>query len=152
MRRLTILATLACCLLAPAAARADTNIADVLGPTKVSAYGGRLIWSAFNPANQENRLMTRLGDGPVETVPIPPTPTPFEADLGPGPDGHVVAVYPRCEPGCDIFSFDFTTGSEAKVPGGGAAARGGRGDRGLADPALAGVEDRARGHRRGSAV
>jgi hypothetical protein len=117
VRRLTIIAILSCCLLAPAAAQADTNVADVLGPTKVSAYGGRLIWNAFNPANQENRLMTRLGDGPVETVPIPPTPTPFEADLGPGPDGHVVAVYPRCEPGCDIFSFDFTTGREAKVPG-----------------------------------
>jgi hypothetical protein len=116
VRRLT-LASIACCLLAPATARADTNIADVLGPTKVSAYGGRVVWSAFNPANQENRLMTRLGDGPVEAVPIPPTPTPFEADLGPGLDGHVVAVYPRCEPGCDIWSFDFTTGREAKVPG-----------------------------------
>jgi hypothetical protein len=117
VRRLTIFCFLACCLLAPAAAQADTNIADVSGPTKVSAYGGRLIWNAFNLANQENRLMTRLGDGPVETVPIPPTPTPFEADLGPGPDGQIVAVYPRCEPGCDIFAFDFTTGREAKVPG-----------------------------------
>jgi hypothetical protein len=117
VRRLTLLAFLVCSLLAPSAARADVNIADVLGPTKVSAYGGRVVWSAFNPANQENRLMARLGDGPVEAVPIPPTPTPFEADLGPGPDGHVVAVYPRCEPGCDIWSFDFATGREAKLPG-----------------------------------
>jgi hypothetical protein len=116
VRRLTLL-ILACSLLAPAAARADVNIADVLGPTKVSAYGGRTVWSALNPTTQDNRLMTRLGDGPVEAVPIPTTPTPFEADLGPGPDGHVVAVYPRCEPGCDIWSFDFTTGREAKVPG-----------------------------------
>jgi hypothetical protein len=117
VRRHVVLALLACCLLAPAAARADTNIADVLGPTKVNAYGGRLVWSAFDPARQENRLMTRLGAGPVEQAPIPPSPTPFEADLGPNPDGHVVAVYPRCRPGCDIWSFDFTTGREAKVPG-----------------------------------
>jgi hypothetical protein len=116
VRRL-VPALLVCCLLAPATARADVNVADVLGPTKVSAFGGRVIWSAFDPTNQENRLMTRLGDGPVEAVPIPPTPTPFEADLGPGPGGHVVAVYPRCEPGCDIWSFDFTTGREAKVRG-----------------------------------
>jgi hypothetical protein len=95
---------IACSLLGPASAQADVNVADVLGPTKVSAYGGRVVWSAFNPADQENRLMTRLGDGPVEAVPIPPTPTPFEADLGPGPDGHIVAVYPRCEPGCVDFS------------------------------------------------
>jgi hypothetical protein len=117
VRCLTLLVFLACCLLAPASAQADVNVADVLGPTKVSAYGGRVVWSAFNPSNQENRLMTRLGDGPVEAVPIPPTPTPFEADLGPGPDGHIVVVYPRCEPGCDIWSFDFNTGREAKVPG-----------------------------------
>jgi hypothetical protein len=116
VRRLTLV-LLACALFTPAAARADVDVADVLGPTKVSAYGGRAIWSAFDPTRQDNRLMTRLGDGPVETVPIPPTPTPFEADVGPGPGGHVVAVYPRCEPGCDIWSFDFATGREAKVPG-----------------------------------
>jgi hypothetical protein len=117
VRRRIPLALLFLSLLAPATARADVNIADVLGPTTISAYGGRLVWSAFNPSTQDNRLMTRLGGGPVEAVPIPPTPTPFEADLGPGPDGHVVAVYPRCEPGCDIWSFDFSTGREAKVPG-----------------------------------
>jgi hypothetical protein len=113
--RLAILTVLL--VFAPAAARADVDVADVLGPTKVNAYGGRAVWSAFDPARQENRLMTRLGDGPVEAVPVPPSPTPFEADLGPAPDGHVVAVYPRCQPGCDIYQFDFAAGRESKVPG-----------------------------------
>jgi hypothetical protein len=118
VRRHTILSFLvAALLLAPAAARADINVADVAGPTKVNAYGGRAVWSAFDASTQENRLMTRVGDGPVEAVPIAPTPHPFEADLGPAPDGHIVAVYPRCEPGCDIFEFDFASGRESKVPG-----------------------------------
>lgn len=101
----------------PGVARADTTIANEVAPTSVSAYDGRIVWSSFDPATDEHRLMTRTAIGTPQRVPVPPSPTSFEADLGPGPRGSVVAVYARCEPDCDIVMFDFATGRERPVPG-----------------------------------
>jgi hypothetical protein len=118
-------ATLGALLLIPVGtevARADTTIADEYAPTRVSADRGRIVWSSFDPATGEHRLMTRTGAGATEQVPVPPSPTPFEADLGPGPGGGPVAVYARCRPGCDVFMFDFATGRERRVPGAASAA------------------------------
>jgi hypothetical protein len=75
------------------------------------------VWSSFDPVTGEHRLMTRMGGGAPERVPVPPSPTSFEADLGPGPRGGTVAVYVRCEPGCDVMLFDFATGRERPVRG-----------------------------------
>jgi hypothetical protein len=116
---------------ASAQAPAPTTIATVDRPTPVAAFGGRVAWSAFDPASGTYALVSRAG-GVTQPVPVPPRRVPFDVDLGPGPDGGVVAVYSRCDRdppaggsiapplynrgvGCDIFRFDFATGAETRV-------------------------------------
>ena len=98
----------------PAPAAADVNLADVSAPTTVSAHRGRVVWSELTPATGENRLVSRF-QGRTQALPVPPSPTPLEADLGPGPRGGTVAVYARCQPGCDVYLFDFAAGRERRV-------------------------------------
>src|SRR6188474_3203265 len=92
---------------------ADTPIATVAAPTSVSANGGRLVWSAYDPATRRYSLMTRFA-GVISPVPVEPRSVPFDVDLGPKPNGSTVAAYSRCslepEPpnparGCDIYEF-----------------------------------------------
>jgi hypothetical protein len=96
----------------------------------VAAFGGRLLWSTVDAATGRWSLVTRAG-GVTSTVPVPPRRVPFDADLGPGPDGGTVAVYSRCaqDPpvgsgfaptlynrgrGCDVYLFDFAAGTERR--------------------------------------
>ena len=120
---------------ATGAARADDTIATVARPAPVSAYAGRVAWSAHDPA-RGYVLMTRFA-GVTSEVPVAPRSVPFDVDLGPGGSG-VVAAYSRCrhdpparEPGtgnaltqlprwaagrgCDIYRFDFGSGRERKL-------------------------------------
>jgi hypothetical protein len=114
-------------------ARADTTIAQLKRPTPVSAFGGRIVWSAFDFNSRRYRLMTHAG-GVTMPVPVAPRSAPFDAELGPDAGGRPTAVYSRCrrEPrgpwrttgliwdaigGCDLYRFDFATGRERRVPG-----------------------------------
>jgi hypothetical protein len=121
MRRWLALPLLGVVLASPA--HADTPIATTAAPTSVSAHGGRLVWSAYDPVARRYSLITRFG-GVISSVPIEPRNVPFDVDLGPNADGSTVAVYSRCslEPappdpprGCDVYEFDFASNRERKV-------------------------------------
>jgi hypothetical protein len=124
-------------LASPARALADQTIASLSAPAPVSALGGRVAWSAYEPATRTYRLMTEVG-GAVSAVPVRPRGGPFDVDLGLGSNGAIVAAYSRCktEPprrdpaignivaqmpdwsrgrGCDLYRFDFATGRERKL-------------------------------------
>jgi hypothetical protein len=130
--RSVVCAALVAAAIAPAA-HADVTVATVGKPTPVSSHGGRLAWSAFDPATSRYSLMTRI-NGVTSPVPVAPRTVPFDVDLGPGESGDTVAVYSRCrrDPGrsgptgnaiigqfpdwstgrgCDVFQFDFASGA-----------------------------------------
>jgi hypothetical protein len=121
----------------PAAAEADRTIATLSAPAPVSAFAGRLAWSAYDPASRSYRLMTEAG-GTVSAVPVAGRTVPFDVDLGPDRNGNAIAAYSRCrrEPvrsdpaisnaivqmpnwssgrGCDLYRFDFATGRETRI-------------------------------------
>jgi hypothetical protein len=131
-----LLIALAACA-APPIASADNLVAAVNRPTLISAYGGRIAWSAYVPAANAYVLMTSAG-GVTTTVPVAPRAVPFDVDLGPNETGGIVAAYSRCrqEPvgrapgsrnavaqlpvwetgrGCDLYRFDFATGQETTI-------------------------------------
>lgn len=135
-RRLTsgLVVGMACCAVAvPVAAQtANREVASVDALTPLSAYGGRLVWSTYDPSTRTFSLTTRAG-GETATLPVAPRPVPFDADLGPGVDGTPVVVYSRCqrEPDyelnndrvfdytsgghCDVYRYDFATQRESPV-------------------------------------
>jgi hypothetical protein len=116
--------------LAVAAPAAAQDVAKLDRSSPIAAYGGRLLWSAFQPDTGTWALVTRVG-GVTSALPVARRSVPFDADLGPGPTGSVVAVYSRCATevsfgsggpslygrgrGCDLFMFDFTAGSETRI-------------------------------------
>jgi hypothetical protein len=117
-----------------AGASASTKIATVDRPTTLSAYDTGLLFSRRDPKTERFRLwFVRRGSTPAP-LPIRDRAVPFDADLGPGTHGRLLAVYSRCasEPaldpdnddgppdytrssGCDLFEFDFSTGTERKL-------------------------------------
>jgi len=131
---LTALALAATLGSAPAvAAGAESMLAQLKRPSPVSAYDGRVVWSAFDFKIGRYRLMTFV-DGVTTAVPIAPRSSPFDADLGPDARGRTTAVYSRCrsEPrggwgdtglawdasrGCDLYSFGFEDGRERRIAG-----------------------------------
>jgi hypothetical protein len=113
---------------APAAAQ---DVATLDRSTPIAAYGGRLLWSAYDSATQTYGLVTRVADV-TSAVPVARRTVPFDADLGPGPTGSTVAVYSRCTTevtpsgsfgpslygkgrGCDLYLLDFASGRETKI-------------------------------------
>ena len=100
----------------PAQASADV-VATVAAPSPLSAYGGRLLWS--EPDGRGAFRLMSWQAGVASAVPVATRSEPFDADLGPGPDGRTVAVYSRCvRPGsCRLYSFDFSTGAERRIAG-----------------------------------
>ena len=99
-------------------ARADTVVATLERPSTVSAYAGRLVWSAYDSSLRRYRLMARTGEV-IEVLPVAPRSVPFDADVGPDPLGRPIVVYSRCrsEPrrGCDLFRFDFHRARETRI-------------------------------------
>lgn len=96
-RRLVSTAVLAAALSVPAAARADTVIAPLGGPTPVRAWAGTAVLSVLGPAAGQYRLATQRGAAPPAALPgIAPAPQPFDADIGPGPGGAPTIVFARC--------------------------------------------------------
>lgn len=132
-----------CCLVAAAVAvlaaagaapaGAESTVAASPGPTTVSAYRGVVAWSSA-VGGGKFKLTARIA-GRVRILPVRSRGVPFDVDLGPGPDGHVTAVYSRCrrEPdyvvpggslpqpnysrgrGCDIYRYDFSTRRESAI-------------------------------------
>jgi hypothetical protein len=104
--------------LIPAGARAaDTVVASVARGTPVAADAGHVVYSAWD--GRQFRL-TDLTAGVATALSTPGQSVPFAADLGPGPDGHELAVYPRCAhaeagTGCDLYATDLVRGIEHKL-------------------------------------
>jgi hypothetical protein len=123
--KIAALVTLLLASAAPAQA-ADTIVTTVARPTPVDAYGGRAVWSAWDPAIGAYRL-TADNRGRIRTLPVAPSPTKFDVDLGPGPHGGTIAIYSRCthdvlgtsqldgHQGCDLYAYRFATGRETKL-------------------------------------
>jgi hypothetical protein len=110
---------------APAPA-ADTIVTTVAKPTTIDAFGGRAVWSTWDPAQRVYRL-TEYSGGAVRTLPVAANAVPFDVDLGPGAGGGTVAVYSRCRKppaatfalngrrGCDLRAFRFATNREVRL-------------------------------------
>ena len=87
----------------PARAAWPEVLASEVRLTGVTTYDGRVVWSSFDPASGRYFLMS-WSEGRSERLPVRPRAVPFDADLGPGPDGSVNVVYSRCAqepPGAD---------------------------------------------------
>jgi hypothetical protein len=99
---------------APAISAADNRvIATLPAPTPVDAYAGRVVWS--KPSPQGYRLVSYFR-GKATTLPVAPRSSPFDADLGPGPNGSPVAVYSRCGvTRCSLYRFDLSRMRERHV-------------------------------------
>lgn len=120
----------------PAGAAAQV-LATPSVPSKVASYGAVTAYSELDPASGRYRLMYDTNsDGTAEPVPVAARSVPFDVDLGPGPDGRVLAVYSRCrtEPrmdrrsggaapvwttarGCNLYRYDFRRGEESELSG-----------------------------------
>ena len=96
---------------------ADTQLSPNATATNLSAFGGDLVYSRqIGPA--EWHLVARV-NGVNGDLTIAPSAQPFDADLGPGPSGGVVAVYQRC-PGantsvCPLFEIALGGGTEKRI-------------------------------------
>lgn len=118
-----------------AAARAQqttTTLAELGGPTGLTAYVGRVLWSTLDPSTGAYRLTQRYR-GITSTLPVAPRAAAFDADLGTDAQGRTVAVYSRCSAergasdprtprwdqarGCRIYEFSFATGQQRRVAG-----------------------------------
>lgn len=114
-RRLLLLTVLGLTVL-PAAAHGTELIA--VEPARVYAdqHGKRVAWSSFDRRARVHHLVTREA-GEVVVTRAPESAHPFRLDVGPGPDGEPVAVYPRCDDDaeCDLYLYDFARRRERKL-------------------------------------
>lgn len=119
----TALAALAPAVWLPERSSAYTVLASGLPlAPKVSADGETLAWSSYDRSVSAWRLMV-FHDGITQALPIAPSSTPFDVDLGDNGDGGLVATYSRCSRpstpalphGCRIFVYDFATASERPI-------------------------------------
>ncbi len=98
----------------PAVAGADQTTALVARSTQLAAAPGLVVYSAWDAALGQYRLL-QLIDGVPSAVPVAPSPRPFQADVGPTASGHPYFVYVRCtaEAGsCDLYTFNPATQKE----------------------------------------
>jgi hypothetical protein len=104
------------------------------GATHVNGFGGRLVWSRYDARRKVYRLAELVG-GRARLLPIASRSVSFDVDLGPGPQGDVVAVYSRCATetelggggpsgpfamyraglGCRIYQYSFATRKERRL-------------------------------------
>jgi hypothetical protein len=98
----------------PALASAVT-VAQPGGPTAVRAYGGTIVFSAFNQAEHRWYLSVRMaGAKAAQRLRIAPSPVAFDADIGPDSHGRPELIYQRCAgspskpTGCDLFVYSLT--------------------------------------------
>jgi hypothetical protein len=76
----------------------------------VREYAGTIVFSQLDPATSQWHLaVRRAGAATVERLPVAPSATPFEADIGPDSAGRPQLIYQRCggtaplPTGCDLF-------------------------------------------------
>jgi hypothetical protein len=121
MRRLLALGAVAALLAASAGpARAATRTLDVIPSDtapKVGAAGRVAVWSQYDAAANRWRLVASRDGGPVESLHVATAAKPFDVDVGRDANRALVAVYTRCEPGCDIYELNLTTGHEQHLTG-----------------------------------
>jgi len=87
------LPTLAALALAPAAAQAqETTVATLERPSEVRELEGTVVYSAFDPAIDGYRLTVRDAQG-ARRLPVQPSPTPFEADIGTNSKGDPQVIF-----------------------------------------------------------
>ena len=137
---MALVVAMATLLAGAASARADDTLTTVTRPTLLSAEGGRLAWSSFDPASGRYSLMTSFA-GVTSAVPVRQRAVPFDVDLGVGAsavtswrhDSRCRREPPRHDPtignaiaqmpewargrGCDLYLYDFATGKERRLAG-----------------------------------
>ncbi|CAA9478833.1 MAG: hypothetical protein AVDCRST_MAG85-530 [uncultured Solirubrobacteraceae bacterium] len=103
-----------CAVAAPAPARADEAVAEVLRETPLAGYGG---WSAWSRAEGDRfRLVLRTPQGDEFLPNLASSSRPFDVSLGPDVDSNVNAVYQRCTArGCDIRRYNTASGIDRPV-------------------------------------
>ena len=106
---------------------AEDVIAHEQAAAPISAYGGRLAWSSYDPQTKRYSLVTWLpGLSEPQTLAVKPRSVAFDVDLGPDAHGHTVAVYSRCRReqspgavgtsrGCDLYLYDFISRHETRI-------------------------------------
>ena len=109
MKLLLPLLALTALLGGAAPAAAEQRLATEAAPFTADAYGGVIAWSSFDTASETYRLRLLRDGAPVTPATVAPSTTPFDLDVGPGPDGAPLVVYSR---GGDIFQYDPATGLE----------------------------------------
>jgi hypothetical protein len=68
-------------------------IADGADASRLSAYGGHLV---FSRRDGSRYALMHWHAGRLEALPVPPRAIPFDADAGPDEHGRAVVVYSRC--------------------------------------------------------
>src|SRR6266545_4385873 len=70
-----------------------------------------MAWSSFDESAATYTLTVRDPGGAVKAAPVAPSPTPWDASLGPDAHGAVVAVYRSCgAKGCDVRRLNVASG------------------------------------------
>jgi hypothetical protein len=103
--------TLLLVLLAAAPADAVEELAASPGRIMADAYGGRIAWAQLDPSTGLWELVEHR-DGKVRRLRADAFKEPVRIDVGPGPDGEVVAVYARAG---RIFLYDFEERAEREM-------------------------------------
>jgi len=108
MKPLAALIALLALAAGAAPAAAEQRLATESAPFTADAYGDVIAWSSYDATAKNYRL--RISRGGVASDPnVAPSKSPFDLDVGPGPDGKPLVVYSRRG---DIFQFDPVTGTE----------------------------------------
>src|SRR4051812_33429963 len=100
-------------------APADSILATVPAPTRVRSWRRTAVLSLFDSRSNSYRLAVSRSFAAPEPVPdVAPADKPFDADIGPGPDGTAVIVYARCAGNtCHLFRTTPTGGGEIPLAG-----------------------------------
>jgi hypothetical protein len=108
--------------------RAEEVVGDSVTRPRISAYLGSAAWSSYDRSTRRFHL-SAYHAGATERLPVRSFNGVVDVDLGPGPDGQLVAVYSRCRgagsrelvgdgglrTGCDLYRYSFRTRRERKI-------------------------------------
>jgi hypothetical protein len=110
MRRFFLLAATALAVAAPApatAAETETPIADVLEAAPVAVHGDTVVWNHYDAATKQFTLRLKSGGAEPRDLPVPASASPFDIDLGVGPDEEPSLVYSVCaDEDCDVWILE----------------------------------------------
>jgi hypothetical protein len=128
-RRGMVLVMLAAGALAPTAHAADpTVLSTEQAVAPVAAWNGTVVWSSYDAAAKDFKLVVSRDGGKPTALPVAPSPTPFDVDLGTNRNGSTYAVYTRCKrpgsmqgsvvrrgTGCDVYRLSIASGREEQL-------------------------------------